>query len=194
MRDGPVRDGVSCIEGAFTGVAGIADHSGRSAGEHDRPVSGLLKAPQGEQWHQMAGMQARSGRVESRVHGHDARGEVRRQCVAIGRLGDQAPPVKLLEDAHASIFPHQSLSPGAGARGLRRYDDTSGWSGSQNRHGRSAAWLTPTRGPHRALRRSHSVSVIGPSTGEEVDSVVLHRDSKRLAQVARAARERRGAQ
>ena len=55
----------------------------------------------------------------------------------------------------------QSLWPGAGARGLRRYSDTSGRPASQNRHGRSAALLTPTRGPSTPTCSSPSVSRTG---------------------------------
>ena len=83
----------------------------------------------------------------------------------------------------------QSLSPGAGARGLRRYSDTSGRPASQNRHGRSAALLTPTRGPSTPTCSSPSVSRTGLVGVEQVNSVVVHGDSECGAQIAGSARQ-----
>ncbi len=66
---GPLGDGVGGVERALAGLARIADHAGRAAGQHDRPMSGLLKPPQRQQRHQMAGVQARRGGVEARIDG-----------------------------------------------------------------------------------------------------------------------------
>ena len=63
---GPLRDGVRGVQPAFARVARIADHARRAAGQHDRPVSGALEPPQCQQRHQVSGVQARRGRVETR--------------------------------------------------------------------------------------------------------------------------------
>ena len=65
---GPVGDGVGGVESALAGVARVADHAGRSPGQHDRPVPGPLEPPHPQQRDQVcrrAGS-ARSGRIPNR--------------------------------------------------------------------------------------------------------------------------------
>ena len=73
---GPVGHGGRVVQGAFAGVPGIADHSGRAAGQHDRPVAGLLEPTQRQQRDQVAGVQTRRGRVESRIDGDGSGGQL----------------------------------------------------------------------------------------------------------------------
>ena len=108
---GPVGDGVGGVQGAFAGLARVADHPGGAAGEHDRPVSGLLKAPQRQQRHQMAGVQARRGGIEARVDGDRSGGQQFGKRVAVGRLCDQSAPLQLVEDrrTHTPIFAYRPV-------------------------------------------------------------------------------------
>ena len=106
---GPVGDGVGGVQGALAGVARVADHAGGAAGQHDRPMPGLLKPPQRQQRNQMAGVQARRGRVESRIDGDGSGGQLGRQRVPVGGLRNQPAPVQLIEDVDVpmpSIFPY----------------------------------------------------------------------------------------
>ena len=102
---GPVGDGVGGVT-SFAGVARVTDHPGGAAGQHDRPVSGLLKAPQRQQWHQMAGVQARRGGIEARIDGCGSGGQQFGKRIAVGRLCDQSAPRQLVEDrrTHTPIF------------------------------------------------------------------------------------------
>ena len=113
---GPLGDGVGGVQRALAGVARIADHAGRAAGQHDRPVPGLLEPPQRQQRHQVSGVQARRGRVEARVDGDRARGQLRRPArrgrwtarsarASPARRGCSPLPMD-------SIFPYQSLCAG----------------------------------------------------------------------------------
>ena len=123
----PLRDGVRGVQGALAGLAGVADHSGRTAGEHDRPMPGRAgtgatstAAPGGRR----AGS-ARSGRTPSRA----SCGPLARSAASASRSVDCAISPRHSSSSRMSlpmrsIFPHgapgQSLAPGAGARGLRR--------------------------------------------------------------------------
>ena len=186
---------VDCVvQRAFPGLPGIADHSGRAAGQHDRPVAGLLEPTQRQQRDEVAGVQTRRGRVEPRIDGDGSRGQLvspaQSRSVDCAISPRHSNSSRMFDVPMDSIFPYQSLWPGAGARGLRRYSDTSGRPASQNRHGRSAAWLTPTRGPSADARSSASAELDRAVGIEKVDPVVVHRDSQRRAEVARAAGQR----
>ena len=95
---GPFGDGVGLVEGALTDVARVADHAGGAAGEHDRAVSGALKAPQRQQRHQVSGVQAGRGGVEAGVHRRRPAPGFGSQRIEVGGLRDQPPPAQLVED------------------------------------------------------------------------------------------------
>ncbi|MCK0440837.1 hypothetical protein MUG78_15615 [Gordonia alkaliphila] len=106
---GPAGHGVGGIHGALADVAGIADEAGRSAGEHDGTMAGHLEATQGQQRHQVTGVQAGGGGVEARVQRDRPFGEDGTQCVGVGRLADQAAPGQLVEEV--GIHGGAHLSP-----------------------------------------------------------------------------------
>ena len=132
--------------------AGIPDQPGRPADQRDRPVAGQLEAAHGEQQHQVADVQARRRGIEPAIERDRPGVERLTQLIGVGGMRDQPAPGQLVEDVgHRPIVPP---SPDEGetafalARGTcGRYADTVGSPVSQNRQGRSAALLTPTRGP-----------------------------------------------
>ena len=162
---GPVRD---CVE-RRSGCARRCRWDRRSCRWRRRPARSAggrrVGSAAASAAAQVAGMQARRGRVEAGVDRDRSGG----QLVAPARRGRwtvrsaRASPTR----RGCSTFPWSRSSrtsrcaPGAGARGLRRYSETSGRPASQSRHGRSAAWLMPTRGPSTARRSSASLSCTG---------------------------------
>ena len=80
---------------ALSGLAGrVADEAGPPADQHDRPVAGQLKAPQAEQRHQVAHVEAVGGGIEAHVDQAGRLGEVGGELR--GR-GDVRHEVALLE-------------------------------------------------------------------------------------------------
>ena len=86
-------------------------------------VARHLKVPHHLDGDQVAVMQTRCGRIETAVEGEPAIGQRRAQRVDVGVLGDEAPPLQLLQDVghgpdafHGSGLP---LSSGPGVP-LRR--------------------------------------------------------------------------
>src|SRR6266702_3788518 len=77
-------------------TAGIANHTGAPAHQHDRPVAGQLKMPQQHQRHQVSDLEAGRGGVEAAVQRAATRSEVRRE-VARGVV-DEAPPLELRKE------------------------------------------------------------------------------------------------
>ena len=116
------------------------------------------KRVQHEQRHQVAGVQARRGRVEPAVERDRAGVEVAPQRVEVGGLRDQAAPGQLVEDVRAhgrSILPHQvsrfpagtaARAPSAAAP-VRRSPRAS--RRPRTATARPCATATPTRGPVR---------------------------------------------
>ena len=131
---GPLRDGVGGVHGPLTRVAGVTDQARRPASQHDRPVAGPLEALQSEQWHQVSGVQAGRGRVETGVHRHRRRRGRGGECVDIGGLRDESAPRQFIENrrGHLLIFPHRVRSVAltrpwrAGTSAIRRYFRVSG--------------------------------------------------------------------
>ena len=119
----------------------------------DRPVPGLLQPAHGEQLHQVADVQPRRRRVEAAVKGDNPGVQRLAQIVQVSRHGDEAAPAQVVDDvAHRCIVPSSPARSVTGF-GLLRSRITGPIEGnvespaSQNRHGRSAARLMPTRGP-----------------------------------------------
>ena len=81
---GPVGHGVGGVHRPLTDIAGIADQSGRSTGEHDRAVARTLESLQREQGHEVAGMQTRPGRIETGIERDRSGVEIAAQRVEIG--------------------------------------------------------------------------------------------------------------
>src|SRR5262249_6635401 len=111
---GPVDDHLGGVECALAAVPGVADHAGGPAGEHDGPVPGELEAAEGEQRDEVAGLQARRGRVEARVEGDDATVQACAQRAGVGAVLDQASPAQLVEN----VLGHGWLSSRKRSRAL----------------------------------------------------------------------------
>src|SRR5271154_1223448 len=114
-------------------------------------MPGELQAAQREQLHEVSDMQPGGGRVEAAVDRDQTRTQRPAQLVEIGRVGEQASPAEFVDDVvHACMVPPTG-GQGVTSLGRRgtcaRYTETVGSPSSQNRHGTSAALLTPTRGP-----------------------------------------------
>src|SRR5215472_15283391 len=98
-------------------------------------------------------MQARCSPFQPPVEGDRARGECPAQFIEVGVVREQATPGELVEYVgHSDIVPSLPACAETGLCLARRgaygrYTDTVGSPVIQNRHGRSPAALTPTRGP-----------------------------------------------
>ena len=77
-------------------AAGVADHAGGPAHQRDRPMPGLLKAPQDHQRHQVADVQAVGRRIEADVDRPRLLDQQPRQIRVVGRLVDQTRARKVL--------------------------------------------------------------------------------------------------
>ncbi|SKU14461.1 Uncharacterised protein [Mycobacteroides abscessus subsp. abscessus] len=95
---GPFCDDVCSVQVSFGGVAGVPDEAGGSPGQHDGPVAGPLESTQGEQRHQVPGVQTRGSGVKPSIHTDRALGDIDRERVAVGRLRDEAAPRQLVKD------------------------------------------------------------------------------------------------
>ncbi len=173
---GPVGDGVRGLHGALPAVAGVPDHPGGPACQHDRTVSGLLESAQREQRNEVAGVQAGRGRVESRIDRERPVGERVRQRVPVGRLRDQAAPFQLIEDAvtHPAIILYQSLPPVPEPADCADTPTPRG-----DPEARTARPDPPRCSPRPSVPRSRSTGVpssrrIGAGRVEQVDPVVFH--------------------
>src|SRR4029077_12059791 len=139
-------------------AAGVPDQPGRPADQGDRPVPSQLEAAHGEQQDEVADVQPGRGRVETAVQGDRSRVERLAQLAEVGGLRDQPAPGQLVDDVGHRLIVPPSPAEGETALGRTRgtygrYTDTVGSPVSQNRHGRPAALLTPTRGPWLAAAR-----------------------------------------
>ena len=190
MRSHPVGHGLAVVELPLRGRPGVADQPGGTADEDDGLVAGPLQRPQHHELQQVPDVQARRGRVEAAVVGDRPLGEVGTQRGLVGALGDQPAAVQLVDH----VVPSQgTILPGASARrGLppARNTLTDGASVSQNRHGRSVAWLMPDPRPGRDRRRRRPpVQPHGAAGVEQVGVPVVRADAQRLGQPGRAAGE-----
>ena len=97
------------------------------------------------------------------------------QLVEVGGLRDQPAPGQLVDDVGHRLIVPPSPAEGETALGRTRgtygrYTDTVGSPVSQNRHGRSAALLTPTRGPWLTAARRPAPPVAARIRSAEVGS------------------------
>ena len=81
-------------------AARVADHAGRAARDGDGPMARQLEPAQNEQADQVAEVEAVGGRIEADVKGDRGRAgrEQPFQFLAIGHVGDQPAPMKVLKD------------------------------------------------------------------------------------------------
>ena len=200
-RTAPTAPG--CAVPLLHGVDVFNDRSPASRGspiipvarhQHDRPVAGALKSLQCQQRHQVSGVQTRRRRIETRIDRERtgvvaaASASISVDC-AISPRHPSSSRIAVPMSRSSRIERSWSLPPGAGARGLRRYVETSGRPCEQKRHGRSAAWLTPTRGP-RATAPVYRV----PTTGESAAKISIPLSSIEIpsaAQIPRTSGQRR---
>ena len=84
-------------------AARIADHAGRSPGQRDRPVAGVLEAAQRDQPDQVADVEAVGGRVASVVDRHRAVGHLGPQELAIGRVVDEVAGLEIGDQVHTTV-------------------------------------------------------------------------------------------
>ena len=143
----PLGHRAAVVELTLGGGPRVADQAGGAADQDDRLVTGSLQRPQHHELEQVADVQALRGGVEAGVVGDRPLGQVLAQGGLVGALGDQPAAVQLVDHVV-----HRAMGPSCPARRRRglppaRNTLTDGASVSQNRHGRSVAWLMPTRGP-----------------------------------------------
>ena len=81
-------------------AAGIADGTGRAAGNGNRMMAEQLKPPQGEQRNEVAHVQTVRRRVKAAVK-RDRRGKFFCQFRRVGAIGNQAAPFQFFQNAHA---------------------------------------------------------------------------------------------
>ena len=151
---------------------------------------------QRQQWRRFPGVQAGRGQVEPGrpvIGGAAAAAE----CVDIGGLRDElAIPARRESSAHgrsSRMVRTQSSAPGRGARGLRRLRHL-GRPGIHNRQARSAARLTPTRGPAVPTHRSASCRLTaapGRNTSAPLSCMVIPSAAQRLPGPRASASTRR---
>src|SRR5690606_8783239 len=80
--------------------AGIANQSGRAAGECERTVARQLKAAKAEKRNEIADMETVSGRIETGIKSDGTARESLLEFLGIGAVGDQAAPGQVFNDTH----------------------------------------------------------------------------------------------
>ncbi len=93
-------------------AARVTDHAGRSAGESDRAMTGILESAQHHEADQVADVKAVGGRVAPVV---DANGSVRHLCpkqLPIGRVVDEAASLEVGDQIHSvTMMPRRARKP-----------------------------------------------------------------------------------
>ncbi len=88
---------------AFVGPAArVADHAGRSAGQCDRSMTGILEATQHDQPDQVADVQAVGGRIAAVVDRHLAVRHRPSQRLTVGRVVDEVASLEIGDEIGAS--------------------------------------------------------------------------------------------
>src|SRR5687767_3782720 len=87
----------------LTMIAPVADESGGAAGQHDRAMAGALETLEREQRHQVSGVQAGGGGIETGIEGEPTGGQRRAQGIQVGGLCDQSTPGQFIDDVAAQF-------------------------------------------------------------------------------------------
>ena len=83
-------------------TARVADHPGRSTGQRDRPVAGVLEAAQRDQPDQVADVQAVGRRIAPVVDRDRTVGDLGPQELAIGRVVDEVARLEIGDQVHTT--------------------------------------------------------------------------------------------
>ena len=104
----PTGHHLRAVQDPLPRLLGVADHPRRPAHEQQRPVPGALEDPRHHQLDEVAEVQARRRRVEADVERHRPGVEVRGERLLVGRVGEQSPPLQLVQHVGHGRQPYAS--------------------------------------------------------------------------------------